>query len=54
MYSPSQNIQQRSSQLQHIIQRLDDSEPATADPVQFVDSAFSRMLVRVHLSAFSF
>jgi hypothetical protein len=54
MYSPSQNIQQRSSQLQHIIQRLDDSEPATADPVQFVDSAFARMLVRVHLSAFSF
>jgi hypothetical protein len=40
---PSQSIQQRSSQLQHIIQRLDDSEPAAADPAQFVDSAFARM-----------
>lgn len=39
----AKSMQQRSSQLQHLIQRLDDSEPATADPAQFVDSAFARM-----------
>ena len=36
-------MQQRSSQLQHLIQRLDHSEPATADPAQFVDASFARM-----------